>query len=197
MTFSEFKTLIYHDFVKVCTHTFTNKIELYLYVFRYLITNTSFKYCFWFRLGSYSKRKKLLKPIYLIAFIMHRHYTFKYGIQLPLCTPIKGGLSFNHFSCIVINGSTKIGENCVIFQGVTIGLKIGGKNAGVPKIGNNCVLGPGCKVLGNVTIGDNVFIGANAVVTHDISSNSIAAGVPAKEISFNGKEATNLVRLHK
>ena len=79
----------------------------------------------------------------------------------------------------------------------TTALKMGGSNAGVPSIGNNCVLGPGSKILGSVTLGDNVFVGANAVVTHDMPSNSIVAGIPAKVISMNGQQSTELVRQHK
>ena len=74
---------------------------------------------------------------------------------------------------------------------------MGGSNAGVPSIGDNCVLGPGSKILGSVTLGDNVFVGANAVVTHDIPSNSVVAGIPAKVINMNGIESTELIRLHK
>lgn len=73
----------------------------------------------------------------------------------------------------------------------------GGRNAGVPSIGDNCVLGPGSKILGNVTMGDNVFVGANAVVTHDIEADSVVAGIPAKVIGGNGFESTELVRKHK
>lgn len=76
-------------------------------------------------------------------------------------------------------------------------LENGGDNAGIPSIGDNCVLGPGSKILGSVTLGDNVFVGANAVVTHDIPSNSVVAGIPAKVINMNGAENTKLIRLHK
>lgn len=128
---------------------------------------------------------------------MYLHYTYKYGIQVPLKSPIGGGMSFNHFSDIVVNGSAVIGRNCTLFNGVTIGLKIGGKNEGVPTIGDNCVLGPGCKILGKCTIGDNVFVGANAVVTHDISSGCVVVGIPAQVVNYNGIEATELVRKYK
>lgn len=197
MNFKQCRRLIYEDFKKVLTQETNGGVKEWLYIWRYLITNNSFKYCFWFRLGSWTKGKKALIPIYAIAWMMHRHYTFKFGIQMPLCTPVEGGLSFNHFSCVIINGSTRIGRNCTIFHGVTTALKMGGRNVGVPSIGDNCVLGPGCKILGNVTIGDNVFVGANAVVTHNIESNSVVAGIPAKVIGMNGCESTELVRLHK
>ena len=55
----------------------------------------------------------------------------------------------------------------------------------------------GSKILGSVTLGDNIFVGANAVVTHDMPSNSIVAGIPAKVINMNGAETTKLIRLHK
>lgn len=197
MNFKICRQLIHEDFRKVLTQQPHGKISEYLYILRYLISNNSFKFCFRFRLGSWSKGKKKVLPIYILSWMMHRHYMFKFGIQMPLGTPVKGGLSFNHFSCIIINGATQIGHNCTIFHGVTTALKMGGSNAGVPSIGNNCVLGPGSKILGSVTLGDNVFVGANAVVTHDMPSNSIVAGIPAKVISMNGLQSTELVRQHK
>lgn len=197
MNFKTCRQLIHEDFRKVLTQQPHGKISEYLYILRYLITNNSFKFCFWFRLGSWSKGDKKLLLIYMFSWMMHRHYTFKFGIQMPLGSPVKGGLSFNHFSCIIINGSTQIGRNCTIFHGVTTALKMGGSNAGVPSIGDNCVLGPGSKILGSVTLGDNVFVGANDVVTHDIPSNSVVAGIPAKVINMNGIESTELIRLHK
>lgn len=197
-TFRDTKTLIKEDFIKVLTHPcIENSFKFYFLMLRYLITNNSFKFCFWFRLASWSRGKKYLLFIYFFAWLMYRHYVFKLGIQLGLGANIAGGLSFNHFSCIIINGSTVIGRNCTIFHGTTCALKIGGNKHGVPIIGDNCVLGPGCKILGNVKIGDNVFVGANAVVTHDVPSNAVVAGVPAKIINMNGEKATSLVRKHR
>lgn len=101
-----------------------------------------------------------------------------------------------HFGCVIINGGAVIGENCTIYQGVTIGMaRLKGKN--VPVIGNNCVLGAGSKVLGDITIGDNVMIGANAVVTKNIDSESVVAGNPAKVINMKGKMYTEEVIEHK
>lgn len=194
MNFSRCKKLIFEDLLRVQTQKTSSSFMQVIYIIRYLITNNSFKYCFWFRIGSWTKGKKKFLFLYFLAWIMHRHYTYKLGIQLPLGTLIDGGLSFNHFSCIIINGNTQIGKNCTIFQGVTIGIKIG---EGVPKIGNNCVLGPGCKILGKVTIGDNVFIGANAVVTHDIETECVAVGIPANVVNKKGKYNTDLVIKHK
>jgi serine O-acetyltransferase len=84
---------------------------------------------------------------------------------------------------IVIHGRTVIGENCTLGQGITIGGK--SKSINVPRIGNNVYLSAGCRILGDITIGDNSIVGANAVVVKDVPQNSIVAGVPAKVIKLN------------
>ena len=73
-----------------------------------------------------------------------------------------------------ISGDAQIGKACVIFQQVTIGSNRtpGSKHWGAPIIGDNCYIGAGAKIIGNVKIGDNCRIGANAVVTKDVPSNS-------------------------
>ena len=155
---------------------------------KYLFFNASFRITFWFRIGSYLsvKRNFLYKILYGIVFLIHKHNQYLTGIQLPIGTKIGKGLCFSHFSCIAINNSSIIGDNCTIFQGVTIGSKRGPKG-GVPHIGNNVVLASGSKNIGKVTIGNNVVIGAGAVVVHDIPDNAIAVGIPAKIVSYDGK----------
>lgn len=76
---------------------------------------------------------------------------------------------------IFITGAATIGENCVIFQQVTIGSNtlLDSKNSGSPTIGNNVYIGAGAKIIGNVKVGDNARIGANAVVVKDVPDNSI------------------------
>lgn len=118
---------------------------------------------------------------YGIVFFIHKHNQYLTGIQIRLETRVGGGLRFQHFSSIVINEASVIGHHCLIFQGVTIGAA----SSGIPQIGNYVILASGCKVIGGVHIGDNVIIGANAVVTHDIPANSIAVGIPAKVIGKN------------
>jgi serine O-acetyltransferase len=83
----------------------------------------------------------------------------------------------------VIHWGAKIGENCIIQSGVTIG---GTSHKTIrPIIGNNVLIGTGAKIIGAVKIGDNVVVGANAVVVKDIPSNCVVAGVPAKIIKEN------------
>lgn len=84
---------------------------------------------------------------------------------------------------VIVATGTEIGENCTMFAGASIAYKANGKDEGVPKIGNNVKLTMGSKVLGGVRIGDNVVVGANAVVLSDIPSNCIAVGAPARTIA--------------
>lgn len=89
------------------------------------------------------------------------------------------GFAILHSLGVVINGATVAGENIYIESCVTIGSD---KNK-VPILGNNIYIGTGAKILGGIKIGDNVKIGANAVVIKDIPSNCTAVGVPAKIIT--------------
>jgi serine O-acetyltransferase len=107
-----------------------------------------------------------------------------FGIEIGLRCNIGDGIYFPHTIGTVI-GATTIGENAVIFQGVTLGSKtidIGYHENERPSIGYNVTIGSGAKVLGGIVIGNNVSIGANAVVTRTLPDNVIAVGIPAKII---------------
>lgn len=98
--------------------------------------------------------------------------------NLYICTTdIGGGLIIQHGFSTIINAK-KIGENCHIYQQVTIGFN----GTEQPVIGNNVRICCGAKVIGGVNIGNNVVIGANAVVVKDVPDNVVVAGVPAKII---------------
>jgi serine O-acetyltransferase len=91
------------------------------------------------------------------------------------------GLFIQHgFSTIVM---ADIGDNCWINQQVTIGHK---NKSGRPKLGNNVRITAGAKVLGNIQIGDNVTVGANAVVVRDVPANCVVVGIPARIIQRDG-----------
>lgn len=92
---------------------------------------------------------------------------------------------FGHYSCIIIGGVT-IGDNCVIYQGVTLGYAGRGGRGGGPTIGNNCVLAAGCKIVGPIHIGNNVFVGANAVVAKDIPDQAVVGTPLGQIISMRG-----------
>lgn len=101
------------------------------------------------------------------------------GIDLPCETQLGRRFLIEHFGGIVISGDTVIGDDVIVRNGVTLGLKRTGQ-AGAPIIGNRVDIGAGAKVLGPVRIGDDVVIGANAVVITDVPPNSLAVGVPAR-----------------
>lgn len=104
------------------------------------------------------------------------------GIELPCEVPVGRNFRIDHFGDIIISGYASFGDNCIIRNGVTVGLKNISEKA-APSFGNNVNIGAGAKILGDITIGNNVDIGANAVVLTSVPENSIAVGVPAKIIT--------------
>lgn len=101
------------------------------------------------------------------------------GIDLPCEVQVGRRLTIEHFGGIIISGDTVIGDDVIIRNGVTIGLKRTGI-AGAPVLGNRVDIGAGAKILGAIHVGDDSVIGANAVVLQDVPANSLAVGVPAQ-----------------
>lgn len=108
-----------------------------------------------------------------------RHYQIKYGFQIYPETEIGEGFYLGHWGALVINPKTKIGRNCNIAQGVTIGQANRGKNIGVPTIGNEVWIGANAVVVGGIHIGDDVLIAPNAYVNTDVPNHSVVMGNPA------------------
>jgi len=100
------------------------------------------------------------------------------GIELPCEAVIGKNFVIDHFGGIVISGYAKFGDNCRVRNGVVVGLQSVDEPR-APIIGDNVDIGAGAKVLGPIKVGNNVVIGANAVVIRDVPDNCIAAGVPA------------------
>lgn len=113
--------------------------------------------------------------------------SIKYGFHIPINT-IEEGLCIVHTGPIYINQYAKIGKNLRIHPMTTIGKNIG-KDQSSPKIGNNVWIGPGARIYGNITIGNDVVIGTNSVVNKSFNSNITIAGIPAKII--NNKKYTD------
>lgn len=106
------------------------------------------------------------------------------GIMLRPSTDVGPGLYIGHTGLIIIHPEVKIGANLTIAHGVTIGAKGLGEE-GIPVIGDNVFIGSGAKVLGKISIGNNVRIGANAVVITDIPDNATVVGVPGKVVKIS------------
>lgn len=122
-----------------------------------------------------------------------RHKT---GIEIHPAAKIGKGLVIDHGMGVVIGETTEIGDNCTIYQGVTLGGT--GKDTGKrhPTLGNNVLVGAGAKVLGPFKVGDNSRIAANAVVLSAIPENSTAVGVPARVVKVNGIRSEMLDQIH-
>lgn len=125
--------------------------------------------------------KYLFMPLMLFNNFRLHSLAVKCGYSIPANICGKG-LALPHRGTIVINGNARIGENCRIHQGVTIGSTSGSVEAA--KIGNNVFIGAGAVIVGDITIADDVSIGANAVVTKSITEKGTTwAGIPAKKVS--------------
>lgn len=107
------------------------------------------------------------------------------GISLPYSAKIGHSFYIGHFGNIIINANSIVGDNCNISQGVTIGVSGRGKNRGVPTIGNNVYVGANATIVGKIKIGDNAVIGANSLVVKDVLPGTTVVGVPAQVISGN------------
>ena len=125
-----------------------------------------------------------LDPLY---FVLEVAVQALWGIELSRRARIGAGLYIAHAGGLVVGVGAVIGENCNLSQGVTIGLAGHGAKAGVPVIGDDVYIAPGAKVFGRIRVGDNVKIGANAVVHRDVPSNAVVALDPGFQIvSFEG-----------
>lgn len=117
-----------------------------------------------------------------IARWVSQHARHKTGIEIHPGATIGRGLLIDHGMGVVIGETAVVGDNCTIYQGVTLGGT--GKHTGKrhPTIGNNVMVGSGAKVLGPFTVGDNAKIAAGAVVLDTVPENATAVGVPARII---------------
>lgn len=113
---------------------------------------------------------------------------FLTGIEIHPGAQIGERFFIDHGMGVVIGETTVIGDDVLLYQGVTLGGTGLQKGKRHPTIGANVVIGTGAKVLGNITIGDSSYIGANAVVIKDVPPNSTVVGVPGRVTRQDGKK---------
>lgn len=138
-----------------------------------------FRYMYFLRKAS-KHSKYSVKGIFYRLIVSR--YSYKYGFQIPVTTQIGEGFFIGHFGTIVINNKAKIGKNCNIAHGVTIGQVNTGKFKGSPTIEDKVWIGTGSVIVGNINIGSNVLIAPNSFVNSDVPANSLVIGNPAKII---------------
>jgi serine O-acetyltransferase len=161
--------------VKADLYRYQKKKGIYQFI-KAIIRIPGFRWMVLFRLHQKSK----IKLFYRI--LLHK-YGIKYGFIIGRDVQIGGGLYLPHLGSIVINNSSIIGQNCNILQGVTIGHTQRGNKMGSPQIGNNVYIGPNAVLVGKINIGNNVLIAPLAYVNVDVPANSIVIGNPARIIS--------------
>lgn len=140
----------------------------------------------------YRFAKKLYNlKLYFLARFISQTARFLTGIEIHPGATLGRRLFIDHGMGVVIGETSVIGDDVVIYHGVTLGGT--GKHQGKrhPTIGNNVIIGCGAKILGPITIGDNCKIGANSVVLKPLSSNSTAVGIPAKIVNHSDVQFTN------
>ncbi len=135
-----------------------------------------------YRLGRwrYGLRPVVVRKAFSLLYkVLYKIVQVITGIEFPCEVKVGKNFVIDHFGGIVVSGYARFGDNCRIRSGVVVGLARV-EDPCAPSIGNNVDIGTGAKLLGRISVGDNVQIGANSVVTRDVPSNSIAVGVPAR-----------------
>lgn len=146
------------------------------------------------RFGQWSRRRhKLLRilfdPIYAI---LNFFIQVLWGIEIPRNTKIGPGLYIGHYGGITVSSTAVIGRDCNLSQNITIGVSGAGAKRGAPTLGDNVYVAPGARLVGKITIGNNVKIGANAVIHKDLPDNAIAVLDPGfKIISYAGNRSAD------
>jgi serine O-acetyltransferase len=150
-----------------------------------LLRSRGFRIALYYRLGHSLRTRKCR---WLAGFFDRVLYSA--GVDIHTGAVIGPGLRLPHPFAIVIGSKVRMGARVRVLQGATLG-GVGHKDEATgqtqPIVGDDVVIGAGAKVLGTVTVGNRVRIGANAVVTRDLPDDCIAAGVPARVTQLNGQ----------
>lgn len=178
MTFRDLKLYIRRDL------GYTNGKTIRAFLSRYLF-EAGFKYIVWLRLTRFFYLKK--SPLFYLARMILKHYGYKYHFDISYRANIGPGLQIAHFGYIIVTSNTTIGAGCRLRPGVVFGKKLSEETGGAV-VGDNVEFCVGSKIVGGVHIGNNVIIGANSVVTHNIPCNAIVAGAPARVLRYVERE---------
>jgi serine O-acetyltransferase len=114
------------------------------------------------------------------------------GVEIHPAAKIGRRLVIDHGMGIVIGATAEIGDDCLFYQGVTLGGTGAARGKRHPTIGNNVMIGCGAKVLGPFKVGDNARIAANSVVLNEVPANSTVVGVPGRVVRLNGEKLDHI-----
>ena len=141
----------------------------------------------WYRIAHWFFKHHL----FFIARLLSQTAKWLTGIEIHPGATIGKGLLIDHGSGVVIGETAEIGDNCTIYQGVTLGGTGKDKGKRHPTLGDNVMVGSGAKILGPFKVGSNYKIAANAVVQEEIPENCTAVGVPARIVRRDGQKLCN------
>ncbi|GLC79519.1 serine O-acetyltransferase [Lacrimispora brassicae] len=149
----------------------------------------------WHRFAHWFYQRKM----FFIARLISQLARFFTQIEIHPGAQMGHGILIDHGSGVVIGETTVVGDNCTIYQGVTLGGVGLNKGKRHPTLGNNVTVGTGAKILGSFEVGDNCTIAANAVLLKTLESNVTAVGIPARPVKIDGvslpKKEDNLVTM--
>jgi len=185
ISFKQYCSFLSSDLFRYIGNHKANEMSSFLGLY---FTTVGYRYLFWMRSCRYFRQYIWLLPLFIYSIIRLRLIRYLTGIQIPHTTNIGKGFYIGHFGTIIINGNAIIGDNVNISPGVVVGMANRGPRKGFPVIGNRVYIGPGVKIIGAVKIGNDVCIGANAVVTCDVPDMACVGGIPAKIISMSGTD---------
>lgn len=128
----------------------------------------------------------LKKPLLLFCVLWQKLIEVLTGIQLPYRAQVAPGLYIGHFGAIIIHPDVVIGAGCNLSQGVTLGISGRGHRRGVPTLGERVYIGANAVIAGRLSIGDDALVAANALITRDVAPRAVMLGNPAQLVSFEG-----------
>ena len=135
------------------------------------------------------------KRLFFLARLISQVSRFFTGIEIHPGAKIGKGLVIDHGMGVVIGETAEIGENVLLYRGVTLGGTGKDKGKRHPTLGDNVIIGAGAKVLGPIYIGSNSKIGANSVVLKDVPEGATAVGIPAKNIIRVQEDVADIIEI--
>lgn len=136
-----------------------------------------------------------INKLFFLARLISQISRFFTGIEIHPGAKIGRGLVIDHGMGVVIGETSEIGDNVLLYHGVTLGGTGKDKGKRHPTVGNNVVIGAGAKVLGPIYIGSNSKIGANSVVLNNVTEGATAVGIPAKNIIKIKEEKLDIIEI--
>lgn len=137
----------------------------------------------------YKMRVPIVKQVLQVVMLLwQKGIEIATGISIPASAKIGHSFYIGHFGGVILNAKANIGNNCNISQGVTIGVSGQGEKRGVPVIGNDVYIGANAVLAGKISLQNNAVIGACSLVTTDVEENAVMLGVPAVKVSEKGSK---------